>query len=549
MGRWTGGGYGLTNIIGWVFVGLVVMAQLTRAYSFYSYHNADGARRIVAGIQLAKGNGLVEKYADPTDLSKDIYLPLTAWPPAYSICTAIGYTIIPQPFIIDRILGGISYGLLFLGVYALFVRMGVDSDKSLAFLSFAGWMMVSFTPFHFMYFDEVFALALLVWGGYFLLRPTAKGCLLGFGCLAVAVLFRYAYLPFLLLPVLARGSTLIRYVFPSNTDAPIHWHKSSALFFLFLFIILLLLISIASFSPTLGDGSSYSFSISNGLNWNHLSYIDIFPIKSLAYISEDRLTNGLTQYLFIPSQSAQLIIAVGACLLFIIVILPPKQKTEWYQGMIMIIGTNILFLLLLSLFLAPEYHDDQFLWTYVMETRYFAPSILCLQLLLCLNSFAYEIARWRKWVLRAVWVSACCFGILHSGFKYGSLWKRGVRANESGFASEQVRYQQEKHLSGIYERVKEETEEGERVVWIYGTDVMEDAEGRIAAVGGAALLDWNNVKDSLSYSRPVKVYISLSDRHLASFKERLSAGSVSWSEGKCISSEVGDIWEFRLMER
>ena len=214
------------------------------------------------------------------------------------------------------------------------------------------------------------------------IERTSKQMLLVSLLLALSGWIRYAYMPFMwLFPILygcyAFGKVGIKYAWPSLL---------CLLCFPMLFGIYALLHP--SPLPFLNEQGKTLF-------WNHLTHMDLFPLKALFYFNASHLS-WLADSSRLPVKFWSLL---GASLSTGILLLAgyawwnrARKGWEWwsflFSGIFMV---NVGLLVYLSLTTPPETDWLPF-WTFVMETRYYAPSQYVIGLtLLYLASNSYSM--------------------------------------------------------------------------------------------------------------------------------------------------------------
>ena len=133
----------------------------------------------------------------------------------------------------------------------------------------------------------------------------------------------------------------------------------------------------------------------NRLFWNHLAHMDPFPLKALFYFNPSHLS-WLAEFSSLPEKFWEILGSILSTGILILVLrfwwIGWKKEGEWRQLLFLgIVGVNVGVLIYMSLTTPPETDWLPF-WTFVMETRYYAPSQYVIILsLLYLASNSYKI--------------------------------------------------------------------------------------------------------------------------------------------------------------
>lgn len=482
----------------------------------------------MAGIHLAQGKGITELMAQSDFPSSFQYVTLNAWPPAYSIGISIFYPLVGDAFLADQVMGGLGICLIFVSCYLIFVYRISDYKLSFPFLLLMVWWSFSFTPFHFLYNDEVWALGLLGLSTFCMLSRKQMGewWIVGaIGLLVLAVFFRFAYFPFLILPwiVLIVQS-------PIHKFKPFHWPLP---WYFSALLTISCLITLGAFStPTHGQGRDYTISFEG--NWENLFAIDEFPLKALIYLDIGSLWQGYSISSYSSATYVEAGVLILACILFLLIFFPVKRGDKLSVIFLCIFFLNVGFLMVLSVLIPAEVHDHQYIWTYVAETRYFAPAMWVIQCRLCIRLGQCRDFSWRTWGLLTIWMLAVGYGLTHYVYKYQQRiydirrqfqYQESVMGERCGpmLSEEEMGiFEEEQHLKLLYEFVRARVDQGEKVVWVNGSYVLEEAETWIAALGGAAVWRWEeDLGDDHNYTEPITLLCSLNEVNMAKFVSKI----------------------------
>ncbi|MCB0854971.1 MAG: hypothetical protein KDD63_22270, partial [Bacteroidetes bacterium] len=263
-----------------------LILQLFHTHTYFTYQGSDRNLQILAAINLLEGNGYSVQEALVDDLSQTVFSPLKGWPPGYSLLIIPFYLLTKDIFLSAEIIAWLGIFLCFSGAHFLLQLLNPHIHRWVYPSLFLFWG-ISFTPFHFTAAADEWALGCFLWGTFFWLKlwlhhdkKWLLTILLGTLFFWMAGLIRYAYYPFLLVPVGIGGL-----VYWMNRDGKT-WLTSSI--FSVVALVSLWMIS----TPMVGTVNALSDVYANQkVYWENLAWMDAFPVKSFFYLSVEGMAN------------------------------------------------------------------------------------------------------------------------------------------------------------------------------------------------------------------------------------------------------------------
>ncbi|MEM6342420.1 MAG: hypothetical protein AAF927_01020 [Bacteroidota bacterium] len=465
---------------------LALLAQLWQTDHYFTYSGPDrNLQMLAAKSHLESGQNCIPQ------LSAEGYncKALSGWPPAFSVLIRGFYQLTHDWFLAARWFNGIGVLLVFVAMHFLLLQLDQWLSPWVYPLLFTFWG-ISFTPFYYTFGIEEWALASFLlasiasvalwqatqwhWGWWFLL---AFSIALGFS-------MRYAYAPtgvLLLMPI----------VMGRFKEKP--WRYQAALSALGL-----MAVGLGSFwvlSPTTSDGASwYELIQTQHLYLDNLLHFDAFPLKAWAFFSLEGLINkgALAASGFLWFAKALLcLLSIGLlALLWRLFRSSPKRtafayiQTSWWA----VIFGMVFFLTVLSVVVPPEWHDDQWIWTWVKETRYFAPLLVVIQLL----SLQYATERSpqesaiTQGITKSFLILAFLYAATHNVYRLWDKEQRGTRWTL-----------EEQKIMQTYEEVVGLCKAGKSVYWREGKLIAEQDIASIAGLAGAIIIPFAGAEVAL----------------------------------------------------
>ncbi len=459
---------------------LALVSQLWQTDHYFTYSGPDRNLQMLASKAYLESDA----YCIP-QLTQEGYecKALSGWPPAFSILISGFYQLTHDWFLAARWFNGIGVLLVFIAMHFLLLKLDQWLSPWVYPLLFVFWG-ISFTPFYYTFGIEEWALASFLlasiasialwqskewhWGWWLMLALS----------IAAGFAMRYAYAPFgvlLLMPI----------VMGRLKERP--WRFQAALSALGL-----MTIAIGSFfvlSPTTSDGASWHELIqTKELYLDNILHFDAFPLKAWAFFSLEGLSNKWAL------ESPTLLWCLKVLLLFLSLGLMSMLwklfrssatrtafayiQTSWWAS----IFGMIFFLTVLSVVVPPEWHDDQWFWTWVKETRYYAPLLVIIQLLTL--QFATERSAQQspprpipQMIMKAFLVLVFLYAGTHTAYRLFGDGIRGTRWAEG-----------EQKILQTYEELVSLSKAGKTVYWREGKLIAEQDMASIAGLAGAIII-------------------------------------------------------------
>jgi hypothetical protein len=466
---------------GRIFFLLALLLQLWRTDHYFTWSGSDRNQQLVGSLQILRGEYFSVPVASPGDLSQVESAILQGWPAGFRTLVMGLYHLTGDWFMSSRLFNAIGLLFLFLSVHLLLRALRAYLNPWLYPAFFAFWMF-TFTPFHYTIGVEEWALACFVMACGALVKGSQQqetgsgnsfvslGLILFF--VGLGTWFRYLYFPLFLMGV--------SYVALNHLSQKAKARKSLLQLLLIGGWGLLVLWALKP-SYTLGGHWWDTFLVET---WypEHLLKMDAFPLKAWAYFGIEGILNKwpalpdwVGQGLKIPFLVASLAVLWSLYRGF-----GKDQSLPWrqFQVAVLVAGLGTVGLLVFqSLARAPEWHNGTYHWTYVQETRYYAPLLLAIQVLGLARAFGSALPLWEKWAWRILLLGAFVYAGMHSTYR---LWEGSNR--ETRWAETEV------WLRESFATVREKSQAGEKVVWIYGETIYEEDEAHLAALAGASMI-------------------------------------------------------------
>ena len=368
---------------------LLLLTILLRVEHRYFYRNfyVDTEIQIAAAANLLKANGLSLAQADPLSLSIS-YQPLFGFTPGYSLLMIPPYLLLKNWIWASFLLDCVAIILLFAAIH-LWFRFTFEKKRNTYYSLFLVFAAFSPAPFHYLTASGLWACATFAWGLYALYRildePSDKKWM--FQAILIlamffSVLLRYAYVSVAILPPIMM--------------AFVAWQKKDkglcSMAIINMLMLSLLLGGLAIYQYSIQGSVNYLQASSRGFFPAHLLSIDPFPFKAFVYygIPHELYVKELSAYLYVGLKSISYI--CSAFILFLLLfhwikpgalrntaISSPKMGT-WLLISLCVIFANVAILAYLSLKVPAESWNWTSFWTYVMESRYYMPSMLVILL-------------------------------------------------------------------------------------------------------------------------------------------------------------------------
>lgn len=514
----------------------------------------DKLRQLSTARQWAKGNGVTMAYAQTDDLANFSLVPIGSWPPGYAILIGtlfkfkLGYV---EAAIIADLIGIASF---FFGLYLLIILLRPFTKPyfpSLVFIYFS----ISYSPFRLIFSTDLLSLGFFILSFALMLNIVVKApelsstkiYFLTFVVAALAFLcsfFRFSYYPL---------SFAIPFIILLYGMFKVKALRKPALFSFgaFLLFVFLLLSYQKYFTNSLNYLSDYypepfdHFQIKNLSKFDPVLANAFFPVFQLKRAIDYRIVLGLVS-LF--SLFVIIVIFQGPISKLINQLKRKVIETNpisiFYSTGLVLCAVNILFLTALSLRFHPlpvEWASDG-LWTYVQETRYFAPTLTLIILFVLTVAFynSKDYSRLIRTLAKAILFLALSFSAVTYIYylkKYSWL--------DPGKNMRQ--YYHLSHDLPVFLKKYNIQESSEPVVFVSGNqDYMIDL---LFSIEGAALLDGTRLlRNPVKSSGPVRLIIAI-DQHRKSYVDQ-KLYEFSVNHGAQLIFVIDDInrevWEIKV---
>ncbi len=361
----------------------------------YNDYGTDKVIQLSAAKNLLEGKNISRCYADPSDLSIDNYSTFSLWPYGYPLIASF-VSVLTGDLLRAGILLDIGAVILLIFVSLQLVwLLGVDRRGMMAVLLFLGF---THAPFCYITSTGLIALSFYMLAFWYSLRLLLRGeqhilkwVLLG-SFLFLPSFFRYAYYP-LVAPI----------------PLTIHWigwktRRKSLITGSMISMITAGALIAAQAAVMKWNTGQYSCvsDYERGLFLHHLLHIDPFPIRALFHAHTLLWRLGLPPGSMLHKSA----LIVGSCAVLGVIAFQMMKKRVWqfapedkevlWKAFLMIGGLtvflNITPLMFLSITCPPQSGWISF-WTFVQETRYYAPSMLFIILFFVASVFREDRVR------------------------------------------------------------------------------------------------------------------------------------------------------------
>ena len=479
------------NLWLWLALLIAILLRIEHRFHFRKW-TADTAVQlaIVRDDSSREAEGFYLKLYNPEDLATPILAKETGFMHGYSwLLSALPYrgkALIGASFLLDSL----AIIALSLCTFLLLNIMGPSAKTKGLFLIFWG---LALPILHYLPSVDLFSLMLFFLGCFISLLTWHKGGMNYVSatiCFGLAAFMRNAFLPFLMLPVMLA----VWHMWEERKISPRHAMA--------VLPVILALFPLLSMNKVGG----YHFGVMDGeLYFSHWLRIDAFPFKSLFYFGTPHEAKLAAYSPLFPILlkgigaiiSLGLIWAVTQSLQAKWVLKKNKQKVIplWHLSLLcwLVMAINVSMLLFFSLTSPPENWNASGFWTFVMETRYFAPTMLLLLILFFLLAFDRE--KWKgQRLLRMLIVAAVTINAVFG------LWLKidvNVLGNkEKTFASGPI--------PALMAELEKESSTGESEVLI-----CSEQNIRAGEILNTAFLpiDWLSEQDTLYTSKAVQLWL------------------------------------------
>ncbi|MCB9046928.1 MAG: hypothetical protein H6550_12420 [Chitinophagales bacterium] len=357
----------------------------------------DKVRHILAAKNMNEGHGFATSYQSIENVTETVYTPITAWPPGYSILVGAMQKITGGYLSAAIAIDVLSVILFYLGLYVLLDRYKEQLNKSIAafILIFFG---VSLAPFGQLSSTDLLSISFFMFAVGLFMKWIDNGMKTNW----VVLLFVLSAF----IPAFARyGYYPIVFIFPIFLFALFLLKRDKAYLFrsVTLFVLFGGLIALYAYyqyrlsgvtpATTLPERHRVDDGVS--IYWENIKEFNEFVYNGI--LSDFFITNRLSGTLALIYKSIKLLITFAFCFLIIHVCYREYISKRLRNVNLFILVTylvNVSFLVLLSLKNPMDRSmtgDVLYVWTYVIELRYFAPSYI-----LALIFVLYNYGNWSR---------------------------------------------------------------------------------------------------------------------------------------------------------
>ena len=345
----------------------------------FSGMNIDKAIQLAATFNFKHGHGILLSMANVSELLKIEYIPFYGWPPGFTLLLTPLYLLVDNLILVNRLMDVFFIILFFFASRSIINRLFENQRKEILAI-FCLLSTFSFSPYYYYTSTDLYALTIFVVSLspiYDLVKGIKKGMLQSFLiafllCLSTAI--RFAYLPLaLIIPFV-----LILIGRKDNNSSLV---KNS--FFTLLFSIVMVS-GLYLFQKYYYGSGSYLEHSKFALHPENLLQTDPFIFKTYFFIDTFVAKINSHNILKIAMLSFEIIISSFILLFFIKDIYTRRlEKSTLFNFEILALTVLLVvcgMLTFLSLISPTQSFTGQSSWTYVKETRYYAPAIFFIQL-------------------------------------------------------------------------------------------------------------------------------------------------------------------------
>ena len=395
---------------------IILLALLARMYFEITYvdFNMDKARQLFIAQCLSDGDGISYCTADLSDLSRTTCNRVNLWAIGYPILITALNALVGDFVLSSLVLDILGLIILFIAFCSLFRLLGLGGKPLILFMLFTAF---TFTPYYYTGSTDFLAAALFLYAAALALESLSskRSTPLSFifiGILAFTAAFlRYAYYPFLgiipLFLVLAGIRLKDKKVFRGGFLVGC---SSFAL------LAGLLLFHRSYFGAALhlkGSGAAYI---------HHLLLMDSFPLKAVFFtdILDQNIRATLPGFVFLlrPVSVILSLLVLGVIIYHGLRCMTRRTEDPAPQSLpflyLMVFLTLLVNVALFSYYSVRNPPQSGWIdfWTYVQETRYYAPSMFFIQITLVLVLFKpFTKNHIIKYALGCFLGAALCFSV------------------------------------------------------------------------------------------------------------------------------------------
>ena len=390
---------------------MAILLRIEHRYHFRKW-TADTAVQLAIVREEAgqEAKGFYLKLYNPDDLASPILQEETGFMHGYSYLLSVlpfrGKSLLTVSFFLDIL----SIGVLSVCVCLLLYQLGGSEKTMWYFLIFWG---LAPPLLHYLPAVDLFSLTFFFLGCFTLLRNWDKGgrtyayMLFFFG---LAASMRNAFLPFVILPALLAGWNMW-------VEQKFSMRHANAFLLMPMMMIALL---------SMNKVGGYHFSVMDEkLYFSHWLHMDPFPFKSIFYFGIPHEIILATYATVLPKLLKAFSVLISLGLIWAITQplwakwhkakIKQREIPLWHLSLLCwaVMTINVSMLLFFSLSSPPENWSVNGFWTFVMETRYFVPTMLLMLILFFIQAFKAEHWKGQK-LLRILIITAVIINSLFS---------------------------------------------------------------------------------------------------------------------------------------
>jgi len=384
----------------------------------FSGLNIDKAIQLAATYNFLNGHGILLSTVFTSDLNQICYVPFSGWPPGFTFWI-LPFTILNNNFHTVSVIADCFFMLiLFVGVYKLLRSLFNERAKEY-FSLFCLLNMFSFSPFYYFTSTDRYAVTFFIFALYFFVQLIQNknnnrlNSLLTALFIFLAALTRFAYLPMTIFLPLS-----IIFIGKFKKDKQLIKNGLASLVLAFV-----LSASLYAFQKLYYGNGTYLEQAKFALHFENLLQFDPILFKTFFFTEtfESQISKGSS--LSSALITFKLLFTFTLLFHFLYGLFQRAKKNShdilFYFDIVSLIALSITIgtLVLLSIVSPATHFNGNLSWTYVEESRYYAPVILIFQIYLIRLALGMSNDNLRK-LSRVVIYSSISFSILYFSFKH-----------------------------------------------------------------------------------------------------------------------------------
>jgi hypothetical protein len=373
----------LLNYLVFAVLLISILCRVDTARIFNSLYT-DQVFHLLTSESFKKGEGHVSQWADPNDLSQEVNGTFAGYKRGYHVLLA---ALPGKAFNMALLVDAIAISLLLLCIFYLFKKLlNLRTKTILLFFLFFG---LTYTPFNYLsstdllvYVSFTFAITFFIYMFKYDKYSYLHFFILGF----------LAFIP----PFFKLSATPVLLIFPVSLGVIAFFKKDKSLYLKTLFVLVVSSLFLFLDFQLLGFQSK-GREVEYGLYFFQLSRIAAFPFESFffseAIIEKVKSINSIAGLL---ARAITLLISLSfLVVIYYVFYLSIKKMRSSIKldllgifciaGGVTIIGI-LSYLALLSIFIPGETWQIPY-WTFVENTRYYAPAIIFIQIIIFILAF------------------------------------------------------------------------------------------------------------------------------------------------------------------